>query len=155
MHLMADVPLSPDLEQLVAVNTVHLVHAFDLLCEKQDAVLALAGEVDDDRAGEVRAILLWNKGKPVARALWPKFERKVACGTREVYESMRRAKAYIGGISHNHGCLCSPVGFLGKAVVGDIDLFAMLSAMGSSFYELLPFTSDVSGDQVLTLSEAE
>ena len=155
MRLMADALLSENLEQLVAINTDNLAHAFDLLYEKQDAILALVGEADGDRADEVKAILSQNKGKPVARALWPRLERTVAYGAGEMYESMRRVKAYTGDLPHNHGYLYSPVALLGKAVADDTDLFSVSSAMGSNFYELLPLASDEPNDKALTLSEAE
>ena len=155
VHLMADALLSPDLEQIVAIDAANLAHAFDLLYDEQDAILALVGEADAKRAAEARAVLSQNKGKPVACELWPKLERTVAYGAGEMYESMRRVKAYTGDLPHNHGYLYSPVGLLGKAVADDTDLFAMTPAMGSNFYELLPLASDGSDGRVLTLSEAE
>ncbi|MBQ9003929.1 MAG: GH3 auxin-responsive promoter family protein, partial [Eggerthellaceae bacterium] len=155
MRLMADALVAADLEQLVAINTDNLAHAFDLLYEEQDAILALVREVDNDRADEVKAILSQNEGKPVVRALWPKLERTVAYGAGEMYESMRRLKAYTGDLPHNHGYLYSPVALLGKAVADDTDLFSMSATMGSNFYELLPITSDGANEKALTLSEAQ
>ena len=154
IHLMADALLYPDLEQIVAFNTANLAHAFALLHEQQDAVLALVSEQDPDRASQVKEILLQNPNGPIARALWPKLERTVAYGAGEMYESMRQMKAYTGDLPHNHGYLYSPVALLGKAVSDDSNLFSMSSAMGSNFYELLPLADDGSGTQALTLSEA-
>jgi hypothetical protein len=152
---MADALLSRDLEQLVAISADKLAHALELLYGEQDAILELVGETDADRADEVKAILSQGKGKPLARALWPNLERTIAYGAGEMYESMRQIKTYTGDLPHNHGYLYSPVGLLGKAVADDTDLFSMSPAMGSNFYELLPIANDGSGDQALTLSEAE
>ena len=154
-HLMADALLSPDLEQLVAVNTDNLAHAFDLLRTEQEAVLALVAEKDTDRATEVNEVLSQNPDGPIARALWPKLERTVAYGAGEMYESMREVKAYTGDLPHNHGYMYSPVALLGKAVADDTDLFSMSSATGSNFYELLPVMEDGSETEAITLSEAE
>ena len=154
VHLLSDALLTLDLEQIVALNTENLAHAFELLYQEQDAILALVGEVDAARAEEVKTILSQGEGKPVACALWPELKRTVAYGAGEMYESMRQVKAYAGDIPHNHGYLYSPVGLLGKAAGDDTDLFTMSSEMGN-FYELLPLESDGSNGQALTLSEAE
>ncbi|MBQ9057621.1 MAG: GH3 auxin-responsive promoter family protein [Atopobiaceae bacterium] len=155
MRLMADALLSSDLEQLVAFTTDKLAHAFALLYEQQEAVLALVREKDPVRADEVKEILSQNSGTPIARALWPRLERTVAYGAGEMYESMRRMRSYTGDLPHNHGYLYSPVALLGRAVSDDSDLFSMSAATGSNFYELLPISDDGSGNQALTLSEAE
>ncbi|MBP3897101.1 MAG: GH3 auxin-responsive promoter family protein [Mogibacterium sp.] len=155
IRLMADALLSPDIEQIAAFDTTQIAHAFELLYKKQDAVLDRVSGHDEGRAEEVKRILSESKGRPVARALWPKLERTVAYGAGELYESMRIMKAYTGDVPHNHGHLYSPVALLGKAVTDGSDLFSMDFGMSTNFYELLPVTRDDADNTTLTLSEAK
>ena len=118
--------LDRDIDQIVAADATRLARMFSLLETDTDAVLAKVRESDAARAEEVAAALgdFAAGGEPcLARRLWPKLGRVVACGTGEHAASREAVRRFTGDVTWNNGCVFLPQVALAHAEEDDTDRY--------------------------------
>ena len=113
-------------DQIVAVNAAKVMRMFELVETDRADVLARLRGADPERADEVAVALAdFDAGRErnLARRLWPKLGRVVACGTGRYARDRERVRRYTGDITWNNGVVFMPEMVLGHAEADDTDRY--------------------------------
>ena len=150
---LVDALIDRDIEQIVAINTVHIAKAFEYLDNNTDGILEEISRTDKERAAELEKIFKEGFGEDTLKKIWPSLDRTIGYGSGELKKYTDVMKKYTGSLPHNHGYYYTELALLGKAVEDESDLFVGLN--NNNFYELMSLRKGENKDEVIALSEAE
>ena len=151
MDILVDALLDPEIDQIVSLDTDHILQAFLAMEKETDAIIKKLEERNKERAGVVAPLLGKALKDGSIKEIWPSLQKIIAFGAGEHAPATKDLKQYTADIAFNHGYYYTEEAILGRAVEDNSDIFEIME--DENFYELLPIKGD--GEAPIRLSEAE
>ena len=118
--------LDREIDQIVATDAAKVAQMLRLLADDRAAVVARLKAADPARAAEAEAALAdfdAGRGESLARRLWPKLAKVVACGTGAYAEAREFVRRFTGDVVWNNGPVFLPETVLAHAEADGTDRY--------------------------------